>query len=234
MRRADRLFKLVQFLRTHRAATGRQIADELRVSVRTVYRDVGDLQASGIPIRGEAGVGYRLDRGFELPPLTFTSEELEGLALGARIVAAWGDADLAAAVNNAMTRIEAVLPAALRKVLIEAPLFAPQFQSRADMSREVATLRRAIGEHRALRVRYVRADGDESQRTIRPLGLHFWGNKWTLAAWCELRADYRSFRPDRMLEVEMLDRTFDTDGEISLAQFLERPDDDDPRYEAAC
>ncbi len=83
MRHADRLFELVQFLRTRRAATGQQIADELRVSVRTVYRDVGDLQASGIPIRGEAGVGYRLDRGFELPPLTFTSEELEGLALGA-------------------------------------------------------------------------------------------------------------------------------------------------------
>ncbi len=232
MRRADRLFQLVQFLRTHRAATGQQIADELRVSVRTVYRDIGDLQASGIPIRGEAGVGYRLDRGFELPPLTFTSEELEGLALGARIVAAWGDADLAAAVNNAMTRIEAVLPTALRKVLIEAPLFAPQFQSRAGMSREVATLRRAIGERRTLRVRYVRADGGESDRTIRPLGLHFWGNKWTVAAWCELRADYRSFRPDRMLELEMLDRTFDTDGDISLAEFLKRTDDDGPRQEA--
>lgn len=130
MRRADRLFQLVQFLRTRRAATGQQIAEELRVSVRTVYRDIIDLQTSGIPIRGEAGVGYRLERGFELPPLTFTSEELEGLALGARIVAAWGDPGLASAVNSAMTRIESVLPPALRKVLIETPLFAPQFQSR--------------------------------------------------------------------------------------------------------
>lgn len=234
MRRADRLFQLVQFLRTHRAATGKQIADELRVSVRTVYRDVGDLQASGIPIRGEAGVGYRLDRGFELPPLTFTSEELEGLALGARIVAAWGDPDLAAAVNNAMTRIEAVVPTALRKVLIETPLFAPQFQSRAGMSHEVATIRRAIGERRVLQLRYVRADGDESERTIRPLGLHFWGNKWTVAAWCELRDDYRSFRPDRMVEVEVLERTFETDGEISLAEYLNRAGDDDPRRELYC
>ncbi|MCP5042212.1 MAG: YafY family transcriptional regulator [bacterium] len=227
MRHADRLFELVQFLRTRRAATGQQIADELRVSVRTVYRDVGDLQASGIPIRGEAGVGYRLERGFELPPLTFTSEELEGLVLGARIVSAWGDADLAAAVNSAMTRIEAVLPPALRKVLIDTPLFAPQFQSRAGLSREVATIRRAIGEHRVLRLRYVRADGEETERTIRPLGLHFWGDKWTVAAWCELREDYRNFRPDRMLEVELLDRIFDTDGEISLAQFLSQMEDGD-------
>lgn len=228
MRRADRLFQLVQYLRTRRAATGQQIADELRVSVRTIYRDIIDLQTSGIPIRGEAGVGYRLERGFELPPLTFTSEELEGLALGARIVAAWGDPDLASAVNSAMTRIEAVLPTALRKVLIDTPLFAPQFQSRAGMSREVATIRRAIGEHRVLRLRYVRADGDETERDIRPLGLHFWGNKWTVAAWCELRNDYRSFRPDRMSAVELLDRSFDSEGEISLAEFLSRVEGEDP------
>ena len=230
MRCADRLFQLVQFLRTHRAATGQQIADELGVSVRTVYRDISDLQSSGIPIRGEAGVGYRLDRGFELPPLTFTSEELEGLALGARIVAAWGDADLAAAVNHAMNRIESVLPNALRKVLIDTPLLAPQFQSRAGMSREVSTIRRAIGERRVLRLQYERADGDKSERAIRPLGLHFWGNKWTVAAWCELREDYRSFRPDRMLAVEMLERTFDTDGDISLTEFLNRVGEDDGQY----
>ncbi len=234
MRRADRLFQLVQFLRTRRAATGQQIADALRVSLRTVYRDVADLQTSGIPIRGEAGVGYRLERGFELPPLTFTSEELEGLVLGARIVSAWGDADLAAAVNNAMTRIEAVLPPALRKVLIDTPLFAPQFQSRAGMSRDVATIRRAIGEHRVLQLRYARADGEQTERTIRPLGLHFWGEKWTVAAWCELREDYRSFRPDRMLEVELLDRTFESDGEISLAQFLDRVEDGETRDLSGC
>lgn len=227
MRRADRLFQLVQFLRTRRAATGQQIADELRVSLRTVYRDITDLQTSGIPIRGEAGVGYRLERGFELPPLTFTSEELEGLALGARIVAAWGDPDLASAVNSAMTRIEAVLPSALRQVLLDTPLFAPQFQSRAGMSREVDTIRRAIGEHRVLRLRYVRADGNESKRDIRPLGLHFWGNKWTVAAWCELREDYRSFRPDRMLNVEILERGFDSEGGISLKEFLNRVQGED-------
>jgi predicted DNA-binding transcriptional regulator YafY len=226
MRRADRLFQLVQFLRSRRAATGQQIADELRVSLRTVYRDITDLQSSGIPVRGEAGVGYRLERGFELPPLTFTSEELEGLALGARIVSAWGDPDLAAAVSSAMTRIEAVIPAALRQVLIDTPLYAPQFQIRAGMTREVSTIRRALAEHRVLQMAYTRADGAETERVIRPLGLHFWGNKWTVAAWCELREDYRSFRPDRMASVEILDRTFDHEGEISLAEFLRRVEDD--------
>jgi predicted DNA-binding transcriptional regulator YafY len=221
MRRADRLFQLVQVLRTRRAATGQQLADSLRVSKRTVYRDIADLQTSGIPIRGEAGVGYRLERGFELPPLTFTSEELEGLVLGARIVAAWGDPELAAAVGSAMSRIEAVLPSALRKVLIETPLFAPQFTVRSEMTRDVATIRRAIGEHRVLHLSYERADGEQSTRDVRPLGLYFWGNKWTLAAFCELRGDYRSFRPDRMREVTLRDEVFDgTDG-IHLQGFLE-------------
>lgn len=228
MRRADRLFRLVQYLRGRRAATGLEIAEELDVSVRTVYRDIVDLQTSGIPIRGEAGVGYRLEAGFELPPLTFTNEELEGLALGARIVASWGDPALAAAVNNAMKRIEAVLPATLRRVLIETPLFAPQYQQRADlMSRGMATLRSAIGESRVLHIRYADADDRETERDVLPLGLHFWGNKWTLAAWCELRADYRTFRPDRIRQIETLERTFDSNGEINLTGFLSRVQDSD-------
>lgn len=228
MRRADRLFQLVNLLRSRRMLTGAQLGSELRVSTRTVYRDVADLQASGVPIRGEAGVGYRLDRGFELPPLTFTGEELEGLALGARMVAAWGDAELAAAVGRAMVRIEAVLPQTLRQVLLDTALFAPGFPRSAEMGREVATIRRGISEKRVLHFRYTRADGEESQRNVRPLGLYFWGNRWTLAAWCELRSDYRSFRPDRMAGVGLVDRSFDTEGEISLADFLSRMREEDP------
>jgi len=108
-----------------RFATGEQIARDLGVSIRTVYRDVQDLERSGIPIRGEAGVGYRLERGYELPPLTFNSEELEGLVLGARLVSAWADPELAAAVSSAMTKVEAVVPEALRRVLLDTALFAP-------------------------------------------------------------------------------------------------------------
>jgi predicted DNA-binding transcriptional regulator YafY len=224
MRRADRLFRLVQLLRARRFATGEQIADELGVSKRTVYRDVADLQGSGVPIRGEAGVGYRLERGYELAPLIFTSDELEGLVLGARVVAAWGDPELAAAVANAMTKVEAVLPEALRRVLLETPLFAPELPSASASAAELAQLRRAIGERRLVHFGYVREDGAESEREARPLGLYFWGRKWTLAAWCELRGDYRSFRPDRMRGVRLLEERFDPADGISLAGFLERQD----------
>lgn len=223
MRRADRLFQLVQLLRLRRSATGQQLADELAVSLRTVYRDIRDLEASGVPIRGEAGVGYRLDRGFELPPLTFSELELEGLVLGARMVSTWADAELAGAVRSAMVKVEAVLPEGLRRVLLGSALFAPDFPRSQEMSRDVDLMRRAIGRQRWLAFDYTRADGERSERSVRPLGLYFWGNRWTLAAWCELRSDYRSFRPDRMEGVRILERSFDpaSDG-ISLTGFLER------------
>jgi predicted DNA-binding transcriptional regulator YafY len=224
VRRADRLFRLVQLLRARRFATGEQIAGELGVSKRTVYRDVADLQGSGVPIKGEAGVGYRLERGYELAPLIFTSDELAGLVLGARIVSAWGDAELANAVGSALTKIEAVLPEALRRVVLETPLFAPEMPGATVMAGELALLRRAIGERRLVHFRYAREDGAESERDARPLGLFFWGRKWTLAAWCELRQDYRSFRPDRMQGVELLERGFDPADGISLAGFVAKQD----------
>lgn len=224
MRRADRLFQLVHALRNRRFATGEQLAEALGVSLRTVYRDVRDLQYSGVPIRGEAGVGYRLERGYELPPLTFTTEELEALALGARFVAAWGDADLAASAGAAMTKIEAALPDALRPVLLDAPLFAPAFSRAESMARHMGTLRRAISDTQLVHFRYQREDGQQSERDARPLGLYFWGSKWTLAAWCELRREFRSFRPDRMEEVRLLERRFDTETGPNLAQFLSQMD----------
>ncbi len=220
MRRADRLFQIVRMLRSRPVTTGGRLAADLGVSKRTIYRDVQDLQRSGVPIRGEAGVGYALDKRFELPPMTFSSVELEGLALGARIVASWGDPELAAAVGSAISRIEAVLPLPLRKVLLDTPLFAPDFPRQAVMAREVAVIRRAISEHRVLQFSYTRADGDRTERTVRALGLFFWGDKWTLATWCEMRRDYRSFRPDRMSRVRLLDQTFDVNGPINLAEFL--------------
>src|SRR5262249_19907150 len=171
MRRADRLFRLVQLLRARRFATGEQIASELGVSKRTVYRDVADLQGSGVPIKGEAGVGYRLERGYELAPLIFTSDELAGLVLGARIVAAWGDADLAEAVASAMTKVEAVLPEALRRVVLETPLFAPGRPSASAIAGDVALLRRAISERRPVPFKYGREDGTQSERDARPLRL---------------------------------------------------------------
>ncbi|MCZ6465489.1 MAG: YafY family protein [Proteobacteria bacterium] len=224
MRRADRLFQLVQTLRTRRFATGRELGEALGVSVRTVYRDVRDLQYSGVRIRGEAGVGYALDRDYELAPLTFTTEELEGLALGARFVAAWGDAELASAIGSAMTKIEAVIPEALRPALLDTPLFAPAFESAARMAQHMGLVRRAISEQRLIHFAYTREDGARSERDVRPLALYFWGNKWTLATWCELRRDYRSFRPDRMEDVAMLDATHDGEDGVTLAAFLAQAD----------
>jgi predicted DNA-binding transcriptional regulator YafY len=233
MRRADRLFQLVQLLRTRRASTGQDLADHLGVSLRTVYRDIRDLEYSGVPIRGEAGVGYRLDQGYELPPLTFSGAEIEGLVLGARMVATWADAELAEAVRSAMTKIEAVVPEGLRRVVLETALVAPDFPRTQEVSRDVDLMRRAIGERRLLDFAYVRADGEASERKVRPLGLYFWGNRWTLAAWCEMRRDYRSFRPDRMTDVVVLDDRFDPGDGINLAQFLARVEEPSPREHQA-
>lgn len=220
MRRADRLFQLVQLLRAKRMTTAERLAEELRISKRTVYRDIADLQRSGIPVRGEAGVGYRLERGFELPPLTFNSEEIESLVIGARMVEAFGDPDLAQAARSAMTKVEAVLPGPLRRVLQDTALFAPAMPWHARRAAGLQHLRQATTERRKLSFAYVRADGQPSHRVVRPLGLYFWGNAWSLAAWCELRGAYRNFRPDRMAEVELLPDRFDGSDGVDLAGFV--------------
>lgn len=220
MRRADRLFHLVQLLRTRRFNTGAQLADEMRVSVRTLYRDVRDLVASGVPIEGEPGVGYRLRPGFELPPMTFVGDEIEALVLGARMVQAWGDPELAAAARNVLLKIELVVPQTLRDVLLRTALFAHSGPWSQIASSELGTLRRATAERHKLRFAYERADGERSERTVRPLGLYFWGSSWSLAAYCELRKAYRNFRPDRLSQLELLDERFDGSDGIDLAAFI--------------
>jgi len=220
MRRADRLFHLVQLLRTRRFRTAGALAAELEVSVRTVYRDVQDLQARGVPIEGEAGVGYRLLKGFELPPLTFREEELEALVLGARMVQAWGDAELASAARSVLTKVENVLPEPLREVLLRAALFAPAFPALQQVRADLKPLRHAISDRHKVRFGYARADGTPSERTVRPLGLYFWGDRWSLASYCELRQDFRNFRPDRMRELQVLPETFDGSDGIDLDAFV--------------
>lgn len=219
MRRADRLFRIVQYLRNRRFATAAQVAEELEVSIRTVYRDIADLGANGVPIRGEAGVGYTLDRGFELPPMTFTANEIEALVLGARIVEAWSDPALANAAKSALHKVESVLPESLRGLLQTTALYAPSGRWTARKSVWLDVVREGITTKRSLTIDYVREDGTESSRTIRPLGLYFWGNKWSVAAWCELRQAYRVFRPDRMGSAE-LGEPFEPDAEVSLEGFL--------------
>jgi predicted DNA-binding transcriptional regulator YafY len=203
VRRADRLFQIIQRLRgRRRAVTAAELAEDLGVSDRTIYRDVRDLVASGTPIEGEAGVGYALKREYDLPPLMFDPDELEALALGARIASSFGDDALGRAAESALSKIEAILPPHLRARLAGSPLYAPPTAAGRSSSYALAVTRAALQERRRLRIRYRRQDGEETDRTIRPLAALFWGKVWTLAAWCELRQDFRNFRLDRMDSLE--------------------------------
>lgn len=206
MRRADRLFRIVQHLRGGRLVTAQGLAERLEVTKRTIYRDIADLQGSGVPIDGEAGVGYLMRDGYDLPPLMFTTEEVAALVAGARLVRAWGGARMAEAAEEALVKIEAVLPPAARARAAEVPVhaiaaFALSDQLRARLDRiEAATL-----AHRRLHLDYRDEGGAATERVVRPLGLLFWGRTWTLVAWCELRDDFRAFRLDRIAR--------ETDGE---------------------
>lgn len=209
MRRADRLFQLVQLLRRRRTTTAAELARSLEVSERTVYRDVQDLSLSGVPVEGEAGVGYRLKPGFDLPPLMFTAEELQALRLGAQIVQGWTDDALAGAATSALGRIESVLPEKLRQESNRQFLFAPSFSITKETKAWMRELRVAMAGRHKVTIGYRKADEDatESIRTIEPLGLFFWGKTWTLGAWCELRRGFRTFRLDRISSLTILTKT---------------------------
>jgi len=228
MRRADRLFQLVQILRARRVTTAAQLAEALEVSERTVYRDVRDLMSSGVPISGEAGVGYALPKSFDLPPLMFDAREIESLVLGARLVKSWSDAELARAADSALVKIEAVLPERLRSRLADVTLFAPNYLGEPrPFAANLPALRSAILERRRVHFAYTRRDEAASERTVRPLGLFFWGYNWTLAAWCELRDDFRSFRVDRIARLALRDEPFEAEPGKTLDDFLERVRSDD-------
>ncbi len=220
MRRADRLFELVQRLRGRRRCTAEQLAGWLEVSVRTVYRDVADLQARGVPIDGEAGVGYVLRPGYTLPPLMFTAAEAQALVAAVRIAQPRLDAPMAAEAEAALAKILAVLPADARVAAESLALFAPDAGVGAEVREALNTLRRAVIDRRKLQLRYVDEAGRASERIVRPLGCFFWGAVWTLAAWCELRQDFRSFRLDRLQRADMLDERFRDEPGRTLADLL--------------
>jgi predicted DNA-binding transcriptional regulator YafY len=198
MRRADRLFDIVQRLRGGRLVTARALAERLEVSERTIYRDIADLIGSGVPIEGEAGVGYVMRGGYDLPPLMFTRAEVEAVALGLRMAATYGGAQTAASAHDALAKIEAVLPADLARRLSEMRLYALEHDAPLYDKAILDVVDDAIRERRRIAFGYVDAGGQISDRLVRPLALTFWGKVWTLAAWCETRCDFRVFRPDRM------------------------------------
>jgi predicted DNA-binding transcriptional regulator YafY len=219
------LFRIVQRLRRRGSITAAALAAELEVSARTVYRDVQDLVASGVPIQGEAGVGYALQKGFDLPPLMFNEEEIEALVLGARIVESRADPALARAARDVLNKVEAVLPARLRERLGDAALFAPGF--RAPAAGETMThLRGAIRARRKVAFAYQNQAGGATRRTVQPLGIFYWGATWSLGAWCELRAGFRNFRTDRIADLTVLDESFRPEPGRTLSDFFRHVQDE--------
>lgn len=221
MRRADRLFQLIELLRRRDLVTARELAAELEVSVRTVYRDVQDLVASGVPVEGEAGVGYTL-RDFDLPPMMLDRDEIEALALGMRMVSSFGDPELAAAARRVLGKVEVVLPGERRTYVEGTPLLAHALPWRPETRLDLTEVRRAIRERLVVLIDYVDARGSSTTRRIRPLGMAFMGPSWQLLAWCELRGEFRTFRPDRVAHLEVSDVSFEHEPDRSLEAYLER------------
>ncbi|MGR9088774.1 MAG: helix-turn-helix transcriptional regulator [Gammaproteobacteria bacterium] len=222
MRRADRLFQIVQLLRNKRLVTAKMLAERLEVSERTIYRDIQDLSLSGVPVEGEAGVGYRLRHSIDIPPIMFSADEIQALVVGARMVKTWAGTELGYSAQSALDKISAVIPAELQGKIENSKLFALRFGLRQDLDVNLDICRKAIDEKRLLNMHYCRADGELSQRRVRPLGLYFWGSVWTLVGWCELRKDFRNFRVDRIQGMEPENATFaDAEGQ-TLEDFVRR------------
>jgi predicted DNA-binding transcriptional regulator YafY len=220
LRRADRLFLIIHHLRGRRVVPARRLAERLGVSLRTVYRDVADLQLSGIPIEGEAGVGYVLRKGSDVPPLMFTREELEALVVGARMTEAFAGKRLGGAARQALTKIEAVLPADLRQRSERSRILAPALRSRGVLRERLDLLHAAIDERRVVHLAYASLAGSASDREVEPLCLLFWGQAWTLGAWCRLRVDFRNFRLDRIEALAARDEIADDDPAHGLRAYL--------------
>ncbi|MEO1092458.1 MAG: YafY family protein [Pseudomonadota bacterium] len=223
MRRADRLFEIIQYLRRNGRGPvrARDLAAALEVSERTIYRDVRDLTASGVPIAGEAGVGYVLRAGFDLPPLMFKEQEIEALVLGARIVQSWADAELALAATDVIAKVEAAIPERLRSFMAETALLAPARHGARPVLFDPAELRRALRARLKVRFGYVNEAGLASERTVWPLSVAFFGQVWLLAAWCELRSDFRCFRLDRMTAFAVADDHYTRQPGRTLRDFLD-------------
>ncbi|THK34849.1 YafY family transcriptional regulator [Ensifer sp. MPMI2T] len=198
MSRSERLLDLLQVLRRHQQpVSGRRLAEETGVSLRTLYRDIASLQAQGAHIEGEPGLGYVLKPGFMLPPMMFSEEEVEALVLGSRWVAKRGDNRLAVAAADALAKIASVLPPDLRESLDASPLLVGPRQPVAE-DIDLGLLRKAIRGERKLDISYIDNDGCDSRRTIWPFALGFFEQVRVLVAWCELRRNFRHFRTDRI------------------------------------
>jgi len=218
MRRADRLFQIIQLLKNRRLTTASLLAEVLEVSTRTIYRDIQDLIANGIPVEGEAGVGYLLRQEVDVPPLMFNESELEAIQVGMRMVEAWGGSELASAAKQAMIKVSAVLPEKLQS--FNSLMFAPKFYATSNEFQYLDILRKAAKDRQYLAMNYQDAKQAHTTRIIRPLAIHLWKGTWTLLTWCELRSDFRNFRIDRIVKITLEQRFFPVIAGQELADFI--------------
>lgn len=221
MRRADRLFQILQYLRGGRLITAAQLAEKLEVTPRTIYRDVAHLIGSGVPVEGEAGVGYVMRDGYDLPPLMFTHDEIVALVAGARLLQVWGGTKMAAAAQEAMVKIDTVLPEAARAQVGQVNVHAMGTARENGLWRDFLDRFEAASEAQiSLEISYIDERGARTERVVRPLGVWFWGQVWTAVCWCELRDAFRMFRLDRVLSLREGDR-FRLQKHQTLKAFIE-------------
>jgi predicted DNA-binding transcriptional regulator YafY len=219
MRRAERLFRLVDEMRTRGVSRADDLAEHFEVSVRTIYRDIAHLQASGLPIEGEAGVGYLLRPGFDLPPMTFTHDQLDALAVGLAFVERTGDPVLALAAREVRAKLQASMPRPEERRLADAPYFSLHTENSASPA--VTTLRDAIRTREIVQIEYENAEGQRSTRRVRPLVIWNLTEGWMFSAWCELRADFRTFRFDRIVALTLTGEQFEDDATRGLRAFMD-------------
>jgi predicted DNA-binding transcriptional regulator YafY len=221
MRRADRLFDIIQALRgAKRPLTAQALAARLEVTPRTVYRDIAILQARRVPIEGAAGVGYMLRRGYDLPPLMFTTDEAEAIAIGVRMVRRLRDDALHAAGESVLAKLTAVVPETMRTALAEPRIWISDGSAARPKGVDLAEIRSAIRASRKLLLRYVDEQGRSSRRTVRPIAMVYYVDATLIAAWCELRGDYRHFRVERVASCVALDAFFADQAERHRVEWL--------------
>ncbi|MBL4670899.1 MAG: YafY family transcriptional regulator [Arenicella sp.] len=226
MRRADRLIKITHFLRQRRrAVTAKQIAEAFEICTRTVYRDIQCLMDAGVPIMGEAGVGYLIDKQYYLPPITFDADELEAIGLGISMVRQWTDDKFADKAESAFEKIQAVLPASLQGELQQITTYAIPTRPPVPWTVSFSELRECIRTRRMIHIEYTDEGKQDTTRTLRPLALLFFSPVWLLASWCEKRDDFRNFRLDRIQSLTICEDTFSDESDKNLAAYMAKDAD---------
>jgi predicted DNA-binding transcriptional regulator YafY len=221
-RRAERLFEIIQIVRSGaRPITAAALAARLEVTPRTVYRDIAALQAARVPIEGAAGLGYVMRRGYDLPPLMFTAEEVDAIAVGVRLVSRIHDPKLQQAADSVLGKLSVVLPDALRGELLAPPVYVSKGRAKPAEAVALSDIRQAIRDERKMRIHYIDEKGAQTQRTIWPIALAYYIEATLVAAWCELRSDYRHFRADRITSARLLDERYPAEQGKLAAQWFE-------------